>query len=123
MQLFNCMDGSYGARVLSMRSQWWSSKAIPCDACLARSVPISKKGDIDQPPNYRIISLLNSSYKLCMGLFRDSLQVVLDPTVSALNMLRPCRSTSHAIFLAHRVQDTAERRGTDLVVTFMGEGI
>ena len=45
-------------------------------------VPIYKKGDTDEPSNYRPTSLLNSLYKIYMILIRQRLQAVLETSLS-----------------------------------------
>ena len=100
--------------------EWWSTSQIPENACLARVLPLCKKGDTYLPSNYRPISLLDSVYRMYMCLIRNRLQVVLDPTLSANQYgFRPSRSTSHAMFFTRRVQDIAKERGTDLIVTLL----
>ena len=63
----------------------------------ARVVPIYKKGDIDDPSNYRPISLLNSTYKIFVSLVRTRIQKAVDSKLSETQFgFPPNRSTSHA---------------------------
>ena len=58
--------------------------------------------------------------KINMCLIRKRLQVVLDPTLSATQYgFRPSRSTFHAIYFTRRVQDIAEQRGSNLIITLL----
>ena len=89
-------------------------------SCLCDLLPIYKKGDTDDPANYRPISLLNSFYKLYMILLRQRLQVVFQDTLTQTQYgFRPSRSTSHALFLTRRMQDIAEQQGSNLIITFL----
>ena len=55
-----------------------------------------------------------------MCLIRNRLQVVLDPTLSATQYgFRPSRSISHATYFTERVQDIAEQRGSNLIITLL----
>ena len=120
MELLKLMNKQNRARILDIINGWWSTSQIPEDACLARVVPLYKKGDTFLPSICRPISLLNSVYKIYMCRIRNRLQVVLDPTLSATQCgFRPSRSTSHAIFFTRRVQDIAEQRGTNLIITLL----
>ena len=72
---------------------------------MTRVVPIYKKGDTDEPSNYRPISLLNSFYKIYMIVIRKRLQTVLEDVLTRTQYgFRPSRSTSHALFLTRRMQ-------------------
>lgn len=50
-------------------------------------VPICKKGDIDDPSNYRLISLLNSTYKIFASLVRGRIQKAVDNKLSETQYL------------------------------------
>ena len=64
MELFKWMDATNRSWFLGLVNRWWAEKHAPDDVFLARVVPIYKKGDTDNPANYRPISLLNSIYKV-----------------------------------------------------------
>ena len=120
MELFKWMNKQSRARILDIVNGWWSTSQIPEDACLGRVVPLYKKGDTYLPSNYRPISLLNSVYKIYMCLIRNRLQVVLDPALSATQYaFNPSRSTLHAIYFTRHVQDIAEQRGSNLIITLL----
>jgi len=56
MELFKLVNHVNKSWFLSLLNPWWDSK-LP----LMQAVPIYKKGDTDEPSNYRPVSLLNSS--------------------------------------------------------------
>ena len=86
----------------------------------AQVVPIYKKGDTDEPSNYRPISLLNSFYQLYMILIRQRLQALLEDTLTKTQFgSRPSRSTSHGLFLTRRMQDIAEQQRSNPIIKFL----
>ena len=118
MELFKWMNKQNRARILDIVNGWWSTSQNPEDACLARVVSLYKKGDTYLPSNDRPISILFTKINMC--LIRKRLQVVLDPTLSATQYgFRPSRSTFHAIYFTRRVQDIAEQRGSNLIITLL----
>ena len=120
MELFSWLNSENKTWFLRLVNLWWSNQYAPEDLFFARVVPIYKKGDTDDPANYRPISLLNSFYKLYMILIRQRLQVVLEDTLTQTQYgFRPSRSTSHALFLTRRMQDIAEQQGSNLIITFL----
>ena len=120
MELFSWLNSENKTWFLRLVNLWWSNQYAPEDLFFARVVPIYKKGDTDDPKNYRPISLLNSFYKLYMILIRQRLQVVLEDTLTKTQYgFRPSRSTSHALFLTRRMQDIAEQQGSNLIITFL----
>ena len=120
MELFKWMSKEKQELIVGILNKWWIQQAAPEEVFLARVVSIYKKGDTDQPSNYRPISLLNSIYKLYMCLVRNRIQIILDNTLCETQYgFRPSRSTSHAIYLTRRLQDIAEQKGTNLVITLL----
>ena len=93
---------------------------VPIDLCEARVVPIYKKGGIDDPSNYRPISLLNSLYKIFASLVRSRMQQAVDPKLTNTQYgFRPKRSTAHATCVVRRLQDWSEQKSTDLFITLL----
>ena len=83
-------------------------------------VPIYKKGDKDNPSNYRPISLLNSLYNFLVVLIRARIQLAVEHKVSPTQFgFRPGRSTSQATFLVRRLQDWAEQKGNPFYLTLI----
>ena len=76
----------------------------------AMVVSTYKKGDSSSLANYRPISLLSCSYKIIAALIKNRLLAGLDPWLMQTQYgFRPKKSTSHAIYVAGRLQDIAEK--------------
>ena len=120
MELFKWMNDENKSWFLRLINFWWNTQTAPDDLFRAKVIPLYKKGDTDDPSNYRPISLLNSIYKIYMILIRTRLQVVLENTLSTTQYgFRTAKSTSHAIYLVRRMQDIAEQQGSNLIMAFL----
>ena len=83
-------------------------------------VSIYKKGDSSLLENYQPISLLQAFYKVIAALIKTRLTEGLDDWISETQYgSRASRSTSHAIFLARRLQDLAEKSGNSIVIIML----
>ena len=83
----------------------------------ASVVSIFKKGDSTKLENYRPISLLQTFYKLLAAMIKNRLTQGLDDWIMTTQYgFRSGTSTSHAIFLARRLQSIAEITGRNSVV-------
>ena len=63
VELYRWLNTSNRQFLLDILNEWWAEGLVPHDILTARVVPIYKKGNIDNPSNYRPISFLNSIYK------------------------------------------------------------
>ena len=87
---------------------------------LASVISIYKKGDSTNLANYRPISLLQTSYKIIASLVKERLAAGLEPWIMETQYcFRPNKSTAQAIFIARRLQDMSERRGTNLSIILL----
>ena len=59
MELFKWLNRCNRSPLLRILNNWWTQGEVPQEILHARVVPIFKKGNIDDPSNYRPISLLN----------------------------------------------------------------
>ena len=112
--------------LLDILNHWWTDATVPQDILLARVVPIYKKGDIDNPSNYRPISLLNAMYKIYVSLARARVQKAVEFKVSPTQYgFRPNRSTAHATYLIRRLQDWSEQKKRTVLsgIDRLGESI
>ena len=82
MELFKWMNNVNKSWFLRLLNFWWDNKVAPNELFFARVVPVYKKGDTDEPSNYRSISLWNSFYKSYMILIRKHLQTVLEDVLT-----------------------------------------
>ena len=100
-----------------------SAKQIPQDAYLARVAPLYKKGETYLPPSYRPISLLSSVYKTYMCLSGIGCTSFLTPRYLKLNMvlglLEAPLTPSSLQGVCSRMQQIAEQRGTNLIITLL----
>ena len=111
VELYKWLDSRNRETLLSILNSWWVQGHVPIDLCEARVVPICKKGGVDDPSNYRPISLLNSLYKIFVSLVRSRIQQAVDPKLTNTQYgFRPKRSTAHATFVVRRLQDWSEQK-------------
>lgn len=86
----------------------------------ASVVSIFKKGDSTKLENYRPISLLQTCYKLLAAMIKNRLTQGLDDWIMTTQYgFRSGKSTSHAIFLARRLQSIAEITGRNISVVML----
>lgn len=98
----------------------WLEGDFPEEKMKAFVASIYKKGDPQNPANYRPISLLSSMYKIYAGLIQTRLMVALDHDVADTQYgFRKGRSTSNAIACIRRLFDRAEATKDPLCVTFL----
>ena len=110
-ELYKWLNNENEQFLLDILNHWWTGTTVPQDILLARVVPIYKKGDIDNPSNYRPISLLNAMYKIYVSLVRARVQKAVEFKVSPTQYgFRPNRSTAHATYLIRRLQDWSEQK-------------
>ena len=86
----------------------------------AQVVTIFKKGDTQKISNYRPISLLNIAYKLYASIIQKRLATYIDPMISRTQFgFRHSRSTTHALYVARRLQDISEQSGDTVIMTLL----
>ena len=124
-ELYKWLNAENKIFLLDILNQWWTSATIPQDILLARVVPIYKKGDIDNPSNYRPISLLNVLYKIYVSPICARIEHKVSPTQYGF---RPNRSTAHATYLIRRLQDWSglvrtKKRSVLSSINLLGESV
>ena len=82
----------------------WAKHEVPHAWHIARIVTIFKKGDASECANYRLIALLNSSYKLFASILLNRLRraQVGDSLSSTQFGFRQGTSMNNALFMARR---------------------
>ena len=111
VELYKWLHTDNRKLLLDILNQWWLGATIPHDILMARVVPVYKKGDVDNPSNYRPISLLNALYKVYVPLVRARIQKAVEFKVSPTQYgFRPNRSSAHATYLIRRLQDWSEQK-------------
>ncbi len=79
-----------------------------------------KKGNVEDPANYRPMSLLQSLYNIFASLVQTRLRIGIDDRIWGMQHgFRKARSTSQPLFLTRRLQDFAEGSGDKLVLLFL----
>ena len=106
--------------LLDILNQWWVDATTPHDILMARVVPVYKKGDVDNPSNYRPISLLSALYKVYVSLVRARIQKAVELKVSPTQYgFRPSRSSAHATYLIRRLQDWSEQKNAQFYLALI----
>ena len=119
-ELFKFLNPQNRTCVLNVINEWWSSETLPAEQLRARVVTIFKKGDTQNIANYRPVSLLNAIYKLYAAMIRKRLADIIDPHISKTQFgFRAHRSTTHALFVARRLQDIGEQSGANVVLALL----
>lgn len=87
---------------------------------LAKVVSIYKKGDDTNFENYRPISLLQNTYKIIAALIQVRLAAAYIPWITKTQYgFRQSKSTSHALYLARRILNIAERSGINMALILL----
>ena len=76
----------------------------------ANVVTLYKKGNVEDPANYRPISLLQPVYKIYAGMIKNRLADEIDNRIRRLQFgFRGKKSTAQTMFICRRRQDIIER--------------
>ena len=87
---------------------------------LAELVTLYKKGNVEDPANYRPIALLNTICKLYAAILQKRLAAGLDEKLWETQYgFRKKRSTAQPLFITRRLQDLAESSGDKLFLVFL----
>ena len=110
-EFFKALTGKGLEALLALFRQCFDTQSSPAQWNIAQVVAIFKKGDADDPSNYRPISLLQTCYKLYARIIANRLSEGLGDHIRELQYgFRRGRSTSEAIYLVRRLQDLVDAK-------------
>ena len=93
---------------------------MPSELEIAELVTLYKKGNVENPANYRPIALLNTLYKIYASLIHRRISLGLDNRLWGIQYgFKKCRSTSQPLFITRRMQDQAEQSNEKLFLVFL----
>ena len=99
--------------MLDILNEWWENRKLPDEAKITKVVSLYKKGSPDKQEKYRPISLLNTFYKIIAAVIQRRLASALDNKLMKTQYgFRKIKSTIAAVFIARRIQELAERKGS-----------
>ena len=78
VELFKYLDSSNVDSLTNCLNALWRAKLVPDDFTQAHIASLYKKGDHENPENYRPISLLNVSYKIYAYILKSRLAMALE---------------------------------------------
>ena len=110
------MDNENRHRILELYQAIYTSEEIPDHFSEALVIQLYKAGKKPELySSYRPIALLNITYKILAKMIQNRLRDTLDDRIVDFQFgYRRGRSTAEPIFIARRVQELAERHGTQL---------
>ena len=107
-------------KLLTMINKWWLTKEWASKMEEARIAALYKKGDPEKPENYRPLSLLNTLFKLMAAMMKRRIEDEVEHVMGETQFgFRRGKSTTHAIYIARRVQEFAERAGMRAQFVFL----
>ena len=119
-ELFKYLDNDNITTLTRCLNIFWQTKEVPKDFTNAYIASIFKKGDHENPENYRPISLLNTTYKIFAYILKmrlaEALEQHLHPTQFGF---RKGRSTVDPLFCLRRITDVVEQGNDPLVLIFL----
>ena len=106
--------------IAELLNQCWKNDILPTELEEANVVTLYKKGNVEDPANYRPISLLNSLYKIYASIIQTRLADTIDDRISKRQFgFRKARSTNEPLFGARRLQDYAEATAEQMFIVFL----
>lgn len=98
----------------------WFEEEPRSKLCEAYIASLFKKGDSDNPINYRPISLLNIIYKIYASLIQIRLANKIDKHIQETQFgFRRNRSTAQAFYIARRILDIGAESNENIVMVFL----
>ena len=92
---------------------------MPDELELAEVVTLYKKGNVENPANYRPISLLQSLYKIYAATIQKRLAAKVEDKIWETQYgFRANHSTAEALFIIRRIQDFYETSGDKFFTLF-----
>ena len=105
-----------------MLNEWWQEKQLPNELLQSRVASLYKKGDPQEPANYRPI-LLNAFLTILAAIFKKRIEAGVEQALSDTQFgFRKAKPTTQAVFIARRLQDYAERMGFNGALLFLDWG-
>ena len=120
-ELFKHLDADNIKTLTSCLNILWQTKQVPDDFTNAFIASLYKKGDHENPENYRPISLLNTTYKIFAFVLKVRLASALEKHLHQTQFgFRKGRSTVDPLFcLRRRITDVVEQGNDQLVLIFL----
>ena len=107
-------------KMLRASHSLWASKYVPDDFAAAQIASIYKKGDHDNPENYRLISLLNATYKKYAYMLKTRIADAVDSQVWSTQFgFRKGKSTAEALFCVSRLTDVVDQGHEQQFLVFL----
>lgn len=120
VEFFKWLNAENLELLLEILNACWEFETIPSEMELANVITLYKKGKVDDPANYRPISLLNTTYKIYASLIQTRLAEELEKKIWKSQFgFRKSKSTQEALFILRRIQDFAETSGEKLFLVFL----
>ena len=120
VELFKYLDSSNVDSLTNCLNALWRAKLVPDDFTQAHIASLYKKGDHENPENYRPISLLNVSYKIYAYILKSRLAMALEEHLSPTQFgFRASRSTIDPLFCLRRLTDVVEQGHDKLILIFL----
>ena len=108
------------AEIRIMLDDWWHEEELPNELLQSRVASLYKKGDPQEPGNYRPISLLNVFLKILAAIVKKRIEPGVEHALSNAQFgFRKAESTAQPVFIARRLQDYAERMGSNGALHFL----
>ena len=110
------LQGKGFTALVSLFNSCWDTQTSPSQWKIAQAIGLFKKGCATDPANYRLISLLQTCYKLYARIIANRLSEGLDDRIRPLQFgFRKGRSTSEATYLIRRLQDLVDAKKTQVL--------
>ena len=106
------LDAANRQKWVNLLNEWWVKKAWPSKMEEARVAAMYKKGDPEDPENYRPLSLLNTLSKTLAAIIKNKIEKEVEDQIGETQFgFRKGKGTTQAIYVARRIQEFAERNG------------